>query len=268
VLQVWDSDEERDELIGQCTVNFYDMPKAVRQERWCTITPEGYKSTRAVEAKTENTNAGQVLVALTLDFAHEFDMETDGAEAVGPVQTVVTRKWGQLADVPELEYTGREDLRVRHVRQLLRDKLALLQRGVNFSVRPALHGAIATLINAVKYQQEGELFQAREQMDAALREAGRQLNSKSSSSEDLALASKARDPCQPPLLPVSKGACDCFSKQVISVWSLSLSLSLSVRFSRRCSWPRRRSASRMSRAPSRARASGSWSACFLRSARR
>jgi hypothetical protein len=161
VLQVWDSDEERDELIGQCTVNFYDMPKAVRQERWCTITPEGYKSTRAVEAKTENTNAGQVLVALTLDFAHEFDMETDGAEAVGPVQTVVTRKWGQLADVPELEYTGREDLRVRHVRQLLRDKLALLQRGVNFSVRPALHGAIATLINAVKYQQEGELFQAR-----------------------------------------------------------------------------------------------------------
>ena len=88
-------------------------------------------------------------------------METDGAEAVGPVQTVVTRKWGQLADVPELEYTGREDLRVRHVRQLLRDKLALLQRGVNFSVRPALHGAIATLINAVKYQQEGELFQAR-----------------------------------------------------------------------------------------------------------
>ena len=38
VLQVWDSDEERDELIGQCTVNFYDMPKAVRQERWCTIS--------------------------------------------------------------------------------------------------------------------------------------------------------------------------------------------------------------------------------------
>ena len=28
---MWDSDDERDEMIGQCTINFYNIPRAKRE---------------------------------------------------------------------------------------------------------------------------------------------------------------------------------------------------------------------------------------------
>jgi len=41
--KVWDSDDERDEMIGQCTINFYNISRAQREvpnPKLLTLNPQ------------------------------------------------------------------------------------------------------------------------------------------------------------------------------------------------------------------------------------
>ena len=190
IVQVWDADEVHDELIGQTSVNFVSMVCGKREERWLTITAEGYKAFQAVQQKTDNTNAGQVLAALTLDFAHKLVTTTDDQDQKEE-ETQIRHEWGiQTTSVDANLDIGKQVLTTASLRQLLATRLELIRDGINVAVKRNLHGAVNSLIKACHYQLTGELYDARLLVEEANRFADKELGMLHNDIEDRLLAAK------------------------------------------------------------------------------
>jgi len=191
ILQVWDEDEVHDELIGQTSVNFISLVRGQREERWHTITAEGYKAFKAVQEKTDTTHAGKVLMAITLDFAHVLHTEVQELEAAKE-ETQIFHNWGiETTSVDEEFDIGRLNLSTGSVRDMLATRLSMIRNGINVAVKRNLHGAINSLIKSCAYSSEGNLFDARVLVEEAAQFATKELRMLHNDSEDQLLACKA-----------------------------------------------------------------------------
>ena len=196
IVQVWDEDEVHDELIGQTSVNFIGLTRGQREERWHTITAEGYKAFTAVQAKTDTTHAGRVLMAITLDFAHAFAAEEQAQGETAEEETQIFYKWGQASTSVHEDYDiGRLNLSTGTVRELLAKCLSLVRDGINVAVKKNLHGAVNSLIKACDYQNAGKLYDARLLVEEASRFADKELAMLHNDSEDRILAAKVAMVC-------------------------------------------------------------------------
>jgi hypothetical protein len=196
VVQVWDEDEVHDELIGQTNVNIITLARGQREERWYTVTAECFKAFRAVQAKTENTHAGRVLMALTLDFAHALQTEAEEEVPKEEQESQIFYKWGiETTSVHEEFDVGRLNLSTASVQALLEARLSIIRDGINVAVKKNLHGAVNSLIKACNYQSEANLYDARMLVEEAIRFAEKELKLQHNDTEDRILASKLAMAC-------------------------------------------------------------------------
>ena len=196
ILQVWDEDEVHDELIGQSSINFISLVRGRREERWYTITAEGYKSFRAVQEKTDTTHAGRVLLALTLDFAHTFETALEEKQDEDARETQIEYKWGtETTSEADTFDAGRGGLSTGSVRDLLSARLERVRDGINVAVKKKLYGALDSLVKACRQQNEGKLFEARVLVEEANRFADNELSLLHNDVEDRMLASKVAMAC-------------------------------------------------------------------------
>ena len=196
IVQVWDEDEVHDELIGQASVNFITLARGQREERWHTVTAESYKAFRAVQEKTDNTHAGKVLLALTLDFSHALQTEAQEEVPDEEQDSQIPHKWGvETSSVHEEFDIGRLNLSTASVQRLLQARLSMIRDGINVAVKKNLHGAVNSLIKACDYQSEGNLYDARMLVEEAGRFAEKELKLQHNDTEDRILASKVAMAC-------------------------------------------------------------------------
>ena len=195
IVQVWDEDEVTDELIGQTSINFISLVRGQRQERWYTITAEGYKAFRAVQDKTDSTHAGKVLLGITLDFAHTFETqehENDDRDT----ETQVVSKWGtETTSVAEDFDITATKLSASSLNALLQKRMELIRNGINIAVKNSLYTGINSLVKACVFQDEGNLYEGRLLIEEAQRFAERELKMLHNDTEERLLAAKIMMAC-------------------------------------------------------------------------
>jgi WD40 repeat protein len=202
-LQVWDEDDTCNELIGQNSINFFSLQCGVRNERWHTITAESYKAFRAVRAKTDNSHAGRILLALTLipcesnetrtsssGSRPNFNYETSEIEADAEQAHASVRPWGFLSGSDLDEGVGRKVPSAQRVLEMLLSQLRLILSGINVTSKPHLFSALDSLLISQTRQMEGNLYDARMFLEQAGARARRVLDSEWQEKEDRLLACK------------------------------------------------------------------------------
>lgn len=190
ILQVWDSDDLQDEMIGQCNINFFDLLKGKPLEKWYVMTAESAKAFNAVQQKGDTSHAGKILLSLTLGFAHEFHTPAEEV-AEEEIDTTVYKPYGEVADAPGLEDNiGRLDLKNKDVRTYLMEKLLRIRKGINYTSKPDLYRAIDSLASSQSHQARENVLEARQLVDQAIYHARRVLKLEFTENEDTVLAAK------------------------------------------------------------------------------
>lgn len=220
-MQVWDANDDRDDLIGQVYVNFSrDLVKGERSERWSaarvflcsscsqvhfrfSLTPDDCRAFHAVQRKADSSHAGQVLLSLRLQDGQY--MGDQGSEMEQTVtreeeETVIRRPWGPevVVDNSDLSFKAQTS---QTISQKMRSRsaavlvvcckltsicsLEVVRNGINPSVKKDLHAMIEGLIKSVSAQILNQLYAADSLLSDVKRLANKVLSMLQGDDEDI-----------------------------------------------------------------------------------